>query len=473
MQNTKIYLALQYFDKYEHNRLYKYISSPYFNKHPAPVKLYELLKVHIFSDKKRALSKDSLWAAIFSEEIYDDVRFRKLCSDLLKLVEGFLAQEVYKQNPLHQASYLLDAVVSRKMEELYQSSRKTASRLANSQAYESTSRYFYQYQIENTSYKLETEKEFKRDLRTNFEEIVKNLDWFYIAEKLKYYCDFLSQQTLVTHDYKLLFIDEIIEYIKNNDVSDIPLISIYYQIYLTQIDAVNASNYFKLQDLIFKYIDKFPKEDAFFIYNHTLNYCIRKVNAGIHEFLDEYFNTYKKALESGVFIIDDELSPWHFRNIIIAALRLGNYEWVENFIREYKEKLPKAFRENAVTFNLSTLYFYQKKYDKVIELLREVEYEDLSYNLNSKTTLLLTYYETDEYDALDFLLESFRTYLQRRKNISPKRRKSYQDLIKFTKKLTRIMPGDKKALERLKQEIDNTQGIASEKWLREKIGELE
>jgi hypothetical protein len=136
--------------------------------------------------------------------------------------------------------------------------------------------------------------------------------------------------------------------------------------------------------------------------------------------------------------------------------------------------LPPNLRENAVSFNTATLRFYQKKYDKVIELLREIEYDDLTYNLNSKTMLLLTYYEIDEYDPLEALLESFRAYLNRHKvRFLIIVERVYMDLIRFTRKLIRIIPGDKTALDKLKKEVDETKGIASEKWLREKIAELE
>ena len=122
---------------------------------------------------------------------------------------------------------------------------------------------------------------------------------------------------------------------------------------------------------------------------------------------------------------------------------------------------------------MAQLYFYQKKHEKVIAQLQEVEYEDVSYNLGSKAMLLATYYETNEMDALYFLFESFRAYLNRHKDIPPQRRENYGNLIKFTKRLTKIMPGDQKAIDKLKTEVSSTKNIASASWLRNKIAELE
>ena len=56
----------------------------------------------------------------------------------------------------------------------------------------------------------------------------------------------------------------------------------------------------------------------------------------------------------------------------------------------------------------------------------------------------------------------------------PEQQKTYyRNLIKLTKKLTKIMPGDKKAIEKFKTEINETKGIADLRWLKEKIAELE
>ncbi|MBK8563254.1 MAG: hypothetical protein IPN76_07880 [Saprospiraceae bacterium] len=87
--------------------------------------------------------------------------------------------------------------------------------------------------------------------------------------------------------------------------------------------------------------------------------------------------------------------------------------------------------------------------------------------------LLSTYYETDEIEPLYSLMDSFRTFLNRHKDISSAKRKPYLNLIKFTKQLTRIAPGDKKELEKLKKEVEETKDISSLNWLREKIAELE
>jgi len=86
----------------------------------------------------------------------------------------------------------------------------------------------------------------------------------------------------------------------------------------------------------------------------------------------------------------------------------------------------------------------------------------------------MTYFETDEIEPLYSLMDSFRAYLNRHKNFPASRRNPYARLIRFTKKLTKIMPGNKKEVQKLKDEIECTEGeISSITWLKEKIAELE
>ncbi len=473
MQNSKLYSILEYFDKYEQNRLRKFLVSPYFNKNEAIISLFEGLIVHINSGSNHDLDKTDLWNEINKSAGFDDVLYRKYCSDLLKLVESYLAQQVYESNPIHKANFLIESVGNRKMDKLFKSSIRTARRLSDHQLYRTTDYYLGQYQLERNLYDLE-ELGHDRTAKKNVEAILNNLDRFYLSEKLRYSCTALSQQVLVSLEYKLLFIDEILEHINKYKYEDVPPIAVYYQIYLTNAESENTDHYFKLMEILEIFGDLFPKEEAEFIYGFALNYCIKKINQGNQKFLEKYFNVFVILLDKELIINDGELSPWHFRNIVVAALRLGKYDWTENFINFYQRYLPVNMRENAVSFNTAQLYFSQKQFEKVMELLRNVEYEDFTYNLNSKTMLLSTYYETDEIEPLYSLMDSFRTYLNRHKDLSPSKRKPYLNFIRLTKKLSKLMPGDSKGLNKLKQEIELEKGnVSSLSWLKEKITELE
>jgi len=472
MQNSKVYSILQYFDKYQQNSLRKYINSPYFNKHEVLIQLFELFITHINTASETALSKEQIWERLIPNKPFDDVRYRKLSSDLLKLIESFLAQQVYEKNPLHQATYLIEAVGDHGMEKLFKSSMRTARRLSKQQLYQPANYYFYQYQIERNYYDLQN-SELNRESVTNYEAIINNLDSFFLAEKLRWYTSLISRQNVIKHEYNLLFIDEIIDHIKKYNYDNNPAISIYFQIYLTQQEVDNEEHYFKLKDLLEKHSLLFPINEANEIYSHAINYCIKKINQGRDNFLLEFLDLNEDLLQKEI-LIDGELSPWKFQNIVMVGLRLKKYDWTNHFINTYEQRIPDVYKENASTYCRAHLHFHLQQFKEVISLLHEVEYEDVSYNLGSKGLLLRAYYEIDEIEPLYSLMDSFRTYLTRHKDIPQKRRRNYFNLIKFLKKMTNTIAGDKKAVDNLKNDFENLDGIAASKsWMLEKLAELE
>lgn len=474
MTDSKIYNVLTHFDKIEQNRLRKYIRSPYFNVNETLMTFYDVLSEHINANGKAGeLTKEQIWGQLYENETFNDVRFRKLSSDLLKLVEGFLAQQIYDKDNLQQTNFLLEAVNEKKIERLYKSSTRQAQIWSDVRNQKPAGYYYYQFEIQKKLYDL-NEAELKRFEKSNVEEIINNLDYFYLAEKLKWYCTVLSRQNLISHEYQLLFIDEIISHMDKYTYDNVPLIRIYYLIFLTQT-ANNEEHYFALKDLLSKYWMTLPLKDAEEAYTNMFSYCIKKMNQGNAEFYREFLNLSKDLLKTDILLARGELNPWYFRNAVMASLRLNEYEWAEQFINDFENKLPIDFRKNAVSYNRALVYFYQKKYDKVIPLLQSVEYDELVYNLSSKSILLAVYYELDADEALGSLMESFKTFLNRHKEISDVQRILYSNLMKYIKKLLKLIPGDQKEIAKIKQEMEDDKkiGIASMKWVYEKLAELE
>lgn len=473
MVNSKLFSILSKLDSYELNRCEKYVLSPYFNKNEGLIRLFSYLMDRLKKSDDISISKQELWEVTEPEKPYDDTRLRKYISDLIKLVEGFLIQEQFESDHLKKANYLIEAVEKKKIEKLYSSSTKNAKRQIDHSPFQSAWYYFQRYEFEQHYYDL-TQFVIKRTHKSNVDEIISNLDYFYLAEKLRLFCTIKSQEYVVAHSYDSLFMDEVLRIVQRLPMEDIPPLAIYYRMYLTQNESENEKHYYYLKELIDQHIDKFPSKEAYFIYSEAMNYCIRRTNAGDFKFLSELFTLYKDQLKNELIFSDGKLSPWRFKNITNCALRLKEFEWTEWFINAYEDKLPDAFRSNAVTFNLAQLYYYQHRYEEVIEKLKDVEFDDFSYNLTSKTMLIATYYELDEIEPLFFLLESFRTYLNRHKEIPTQRRQYYLNAIRVVKRLSRVIPGDEKAITKVKTDFETKKSsIAMEAWIEEKIAELE
>lgn len=474
MNDSKFYKFLKSLNNKELRKFRKYLESPYFNTNQTLLALFSVFENHLLDAKSSLLQKETVWDFIYPNESFDYDRLRKLLHVLMVLGEDFLAQLAYDDNSAHRVHYLLQMLHRKEMDEFIHSTIQSGLTILKKENNRNGTYYYDLYSIEKYKYileNIESARVKKLNIqKLNISEIDGHLNHFYFSEKLKYYCLLLSWSKMTNVDLEVTLIPEIVSKIANSKLMEIPAIAIYYQIYLTFIDPTDESHYFNLKNLIKNQLHLFPQEEARDIMNSAINYTIQKQNQGLLKFSLENFELWKEALKRNVVLINDELSPWSFKNIVTLALRLNEYEWTEHFIKDYGIKINKEFRENAINYNQAILFFYKKEYNKAIPLLQKVQFDEINYGLGAKALLLATFYELDEFDALDSFYESFKIFVNRNKNITDDIKKSYIQLIKLTKLLTESN-SDKLKLQKIKNEIQNSQAT-SKKWLLEKVDEL-
>jgi hypothetical protein len=264
---------------------------------------------------------------------------------------------------------------------------------------------------------------------------------------------------------------EILSFLKDKPL-DTPVVNIYYNVILTLIEPEEEAHFIRLKELLFTHTALLQINTQKEVFAFALNYCIRKINKGRAEYQAEIFKLYKDALLRDLLLQDGILTPWDFKNIVTIGLRNKDFKWTNSFIEDYIHKLPKKEQDNAYTFNRARYFFATAKYGKVLELLQDVEYSDIFYLLDSKITLMKTYYELGEYQPLLSLKESFRILLRRKKLISEQNQVNYGNFARFAMKLYRADVKNKTQMAALKKVIESTTNVADKAWIMEKYEEI-
>lgn len=423
--------------------------------------------------KGRAIDKRKIWASAFgASKAFNDVRFRKYSSDLFKLVKEYLIQDALADEP-HLRRYLyLAALEKNQPDKLVRGVERNWEKLKQpGDAYEAGN-YLFEHLLERKKYTLLNYAHRPYD-RSNVEEASRALDIYYIVSKIINAVHTQSRLQTEKYQYKLKLTPLIIQFLEQDQtyLSE-PLVGLHYYMYKMLVASDGHNDYYRYKAVIKLHGEELGKDKGYEFFQPALNYSRRRINEGNSDFLAEYMDIYKYALKRGYVFDDDVLDPLQFRNTILIALRHGEYEWTETYIREYQEKLPARQRINAVNYNSATLYFYQKDYNKALEFLRDVEYENTTYNLNAKTMLLAIYYETKAFDALDSLFDSINSFLTRHKELPATAVMAYGNLVSFTLRLTRMLPGDELAIRLLKADLKDKKYVASRPWLEEKVAEF-
>lgn len=454
----------------ERKRFRAFLASPFFNSNEQLSRLNEAIEEAFFELGNKETDKTWIFHRVFGEEkAYDDSRMRLLMSDLLKLVEEFLAYLSFASDKVASRYYLLRELNQRQQDKHFAAVMRALQKSMEQGKLRNDSFYLDEHMLAVEQKNYAFRQKGVRSKRTDFFEAGQSLDHYYLTAKLRFCCESLSTGNVLQVEPDLDLLEEVLSYLETRNYEHIPPIPVYYTILQLLMQEDAEPWYEKLRELVDEYGAQFPPEELWEIYGYAINYCIRRSNSGTPSFRKDLLDWYRRALEEGLLYTGNHLMHWDYKNIVTAGLNVGEYEWVRSFIDKYKPKLEARYRKNAYTYNLARYYFEQKDYDRVLQLLQKVEYEDVFYNLGAKTMLLRIYFELEETDALHSLFDSFGVFLRRNKVISDGHRTNYLNMIRYLKKLNTIPQGEDGKLSALRSEVEKTKQIADISWLLDQI----
>lgn len=480
VSSNKLIRNLEKLSRKEMTRFKEFVFSPYLNKHEEVRRLVAYLsEVYPRLDEKKC-AKELLYKSVFDGGKYSEKQLAPVLTYTQRLLEQFWAYEEFRSDSYFQRYLYLRQLRAQQefgpYERLFKEMmehQEAAPSLGNEQA---LMRYLLAGEGERYWSQFN-----KPEFEVYFQKRQTELDEFYLTEKLKDACEALFRQEVKRDERAPRLAEAVIQEIEQNihSYQQVPPIITHYMIY--RMLAGDAPGLFQEALTVFrKWEASFSQAEISDLYNQFKNYCLIRINQGDQAYLTNLFELYQYQLDKGLLLEDGVLSEWNYKNIVAAGLRLKQYEWVLQFIENYKESLAPEFKDNAYKFNLASYHLSLGQPQEAMLLLREVEYSDLRYNLGAKTMLLQTYYELEEYDPLFSLTESFRQLLMRDKTMSENFRKGYNNLFRLTRKAAHLrsqldyLSTDKARQEllRIKENLSKTGDVFSRAWLESKLDSL-
>lgn len=474
--STKLLSLLKTFSKHDLNRFKKFVSSPFHNEQQEIVQLFAIIDQYFRNSEKEQrtnpLEKEKIWQHIFDNKSYSDVRFRRLSSDLIKLIYTFLSYDIYQKDGFSEQLNLMKALRKLSLKKHFDGTYKQFNSYLQKDNLRDSNYHLSNYVASYNLFNFPKDVHSKINLFPNLEKADYHLECFFITKKLENYCDYIGYKEGISFDAEISLPPNFLNYIENSSFLIEPFLKAYFLVAKMLTTPEETQYFVELKAHLENKQIHFDLQSLDIFYTHLKNYCIVKVNEGKTDYFSRLFEIFQTLLKEKIILKDKTISPQNYKNITTVGLHLKAYDWVENFIQRYTSYLPKAHRENALTYNLAKVYFSQKKYNQVIEQLREVEDKNHIYALGGKLTLLKTYYELKEFQALDSLIDSFRIYIRRNKIISREVKQQYLNVLRFVKKLSTTLRRDKKSIDKIKNQIDKCKALADKKWILEKVEEL-
>jgi len=474
MQNSPLIQTFRSLTKTERRAFGKWLSSPFFNQRSDVVRLFDYLceqvPVGAAASAEPAFSKTSAFSQVFPSDqrrkarAYDDAEMRHAMSFLFQELKQFLAYRHWSEDTADTGRHLCRELRRRGLEQVFEKEFAALSVRLDESAHRSTDYYFQQYHLH-----LERWEVFRRSNRSTSDALQQAgaaRDAYIAAETLRQACAVLAQPGERGAGLDSVYLDATLSAVDSGAFQTVPAVIAYYCCYRLLSDSEGAEADFRqLRVLLDTHWAVFPGNEVRDLYVGAINYCIRRLNSGARDYIREALNLYRSGLAHGVILEDGFLNKYTYNNILLLAIALEEWDWALEFLEQYKAVLPPRDRDSAWQFNLAIYYFRKKDYERAQEILRRAEFRDVFYNLDARRMLTRIYFDTEAVAALESLLDSCTTYLQRKRAVLGYHWALNQNFVRFVKRLLQLEPGNTTARERLRAKIAATDYVAEREWL--------
>ena len=480
MERTYLVELIKSLNAEEQADFQKFIANEYFNAGKQHSEVRDLLRIIL------AAAPDFLEAQLNKEVVYPQVfpdspvmvegKLEKLMVELNKLLRTFLLIRYYfrEKNEIQHQLDLGAILRERQLENRYQQLLAKTKSMLDAEPWKSAQHFYCQYQLELAFHELESiYNRQKGDL--NLSNVLYNLDLFYYINRVEYLNRFLLQQKAAN-----LTVPEPISFaLRENPVperylKDSTTLLIADKIfYLYKAEHPEVADFQALADLLTEYEDKIEPEVLRYFFTYLRSLCTLLNNLGNQELLPVLHRIQRDNLERGYLYFNGKISPSALINVIIAGIRMKNFQWVEHVLETHKDRIyGDNETQDFYRYNKANYLFAIGKYEEALDWIPPTSpYVD--YLVLGRRLELKILYELDS-DLLPYKLDALKMFISRasKKFLSDDLRRANADFVNLLNQIIQSKPGDKNRAQQLLQRIEAKKWTAERIWLEEKVKQL-
>ncbi|RPI17545.1 MAG: hypothetical protein EHM58_08710 [Ignavibacteriae bacterium] len=484
MIKSKLFEILKTFTAEELKGFRDFVHSPFHNRNKKVRILYEIIKKYIPDFENDMLKKEKLYRLLYPGKPYNDVVMRILISDLLKLSEEYLAYQNYRKNSINEKKFLLDELKNRKLDSLFRKNLRQAEEiLCRDDAIDF--KYFYELQnLQNLKIEYLISRDKQSEIAGDVLKQGEYLIYFTLSALLNTTHELLQQESvlninfgnnLVKEFFDNINIENVYRFIESSNSEYGEIASIYYYMYKAYMSTDGDTDYFKLKNSIEKHFNKFTREEKFNLLLIMESICTNKVSFGKQEFYSHLMDIYELMLSDSIWGHSDTsfIQLNLFRNIFFTAVILEKYEWAEEFVSKYKNRLIPEQRDNMLCFSNAIILFEKGEFEKALAEINKVNYNFFVFKFDARVLLLKIYCELELSEQAYSLIDSFSHFLANNKNVCAHDRERFGKFIKYIKLILKYKDTfDKTIIDSLENLLEQDTIVIGKKWITGKLKKL-
>lgn len=482
MRETSVISILKTLSKEEIKEFDKFIISPFFNNQPSLTRFYtELKKFHpAFPDEK--LERKIVFQRLYPGKVFSDETIRRLSSDLKKILDEYMYYKAREDsNPetrfLKAMQYLKRGLVKEAQKELEHINKTLNQSGLVSHQY---IRNKLEYEDLTVQIALGTNRQ---DLvADNFVNELEFLIYNFLL-RFTYYIHNINANKLIFNISSANFINDFISSVDFEKMSGFigretasqninKAMRIYVLIILNNLYENEEKYFTELKELLGDVIMYFTDHEKYNIYQLAEAICWRKMETINREkYRRELFEINKMRLDAGVYSPDGKnMRLLFFRQALMNALHIKEYDWAENFVNNYTGKLPGTLKENMKKFAEAHILFEKGEFESSLLLINKMDFDIFTLKYDLRNLMLRIYIELNYVEEALSLIESYKRFIKNNKNVSDYYRTLINNLLKYCKVIIDLKL-KKEGMEKdvILGELEKENTLNYKSWLKEKI----
>jgi hypothetical protein len=202
------------------------------------------------------------------------------------------------------------------------------------------------------------------------------------------------------------------------------------------------------------------------------NFIAKKVRADQNQFITDLVEIYRFIIEHNLMYYKGEIRYYFYHNVILAGIRIGDLDFVEQFIEDYKSKIAEPYREDLYLYCKAYLLFERGQYNEALQLVLRVNPVLYFNKADLKTMVARLHFELGMFAELETTLESFPYYLSD-ETLPQHLKERYGNFVKSIRKLAELKQNyNPSEFSKLSEHLERTGMHQSQRWFTEKMNEI-
>ncbi len=405
---------------------------------------------------------------------------------MCRLLEDYLVLKELKTAPHLRSELLVGALERRNDYHLYKETvHKRLRKLDTAEEQGKTAFREAAFLYQSLYYHPETER---LDKDSDFlQRHIENLENYLTIACLENGAESLVKKHTVNARERLFFTDTA-ALAAEKKAGELPVPESFLALYRLLGEEVQAEDFLPIKTKVLgslKNMDAKEKQMALKLLSSKANSLVK---AGHPEQIHMLFDLYKKSVDEGLSLAaNGVMDPTHFINVVIAGAKVGEFDWVLQFLQKYKRHLPETEKKIVESLCMGSIYFQQgmkngqlSDYKTALRFLEPVpQRSHEKYNIRIRSLCLRSRFELfredGEFEPVDKQMKNFKSYLGKNETLSQEKKDEYSSFLYGFRGLCKLQTNPDKTKATVDQYLKELSGgdkIFLRDWLMSKAEEL-